>query len=211
MATSIGNNSGSTGWPTSARHMDGIEAALVIKENLISNCRFKRFDWNFPDEIAALNKELNTPPGNTIRYIGMADKKFKDEMKFRGMSYWCRGFELCENSMNQHGVEVAPSTTDGIIDDGTSLDYSLLLNSSKNKASYIIHPESGLSQQVMDPNILSINAAIVDELNLSHKMVETLAVGYLAGRAYEPGYKKRYGDKNIAFLYLYAEIFGIRY
>lgn len=74
MATSIGNNSGSTGWPTSARHMDSIEAALVIKQNLINNCRFKRFDWNFPDEIAALNKELNTPPGNTIRYIGMADK-----------------------------------------------------------------------------------------------------------------------------------------
>ena len=56
MATSIGNNSGSTGWPTSARHMDGIEAALVIKQNLINNCRFKRFDWNSPDEIAALSK-----------------------------------------------------------------------------------------------------------------------------------------------------------
>ena len=211
MATLIGNNSGLTGWPTSARHMDGIEAAQVIKQNLINNCRFKRYGWGSPDEIAALSCELNTPPGNGIRYLRMADKKFKEEMKFRGLSYWCRGFDLCENSMNQHGVEVAPSTTDGIIDNGSSLDYSLLLNSSKNKTSYIIHAESGLSQQATAPSILSMNAAIVDELNLSHKMVETLAAGYLAGRAYEQGYKKRYGDKNIAFLYLYAEIFGIRY
>lgn len=211
MATIIGNNSGPTGWPTSARHMDGIEAAQVIKQNLINNCRFKRYEWGSPDEIAALSRELNTPPGNGIRYLRMADKKFKEEMKFRGLGYWCRGFDLCENSMNQHGVEVAPSTTDGIIDNGSSLDYSLLLNSSKNKASYIIHAESGLSQQATAPSILSMNAAIVDELNLSHRMVETLAAGYMAGRAYEPGYKKRYGDKNIAFLYLYSEIFGIKY
>ena len=31
MATIIGNNSGPTGWPTSARHMDGIEAAGRIR------------------------------------------------------------------------------------------------------------------------------------------------------------------------------------
>lgn len=198
-------------WPSSAKHMDRIEAAQVIKHNLINNCCFKRFDWGSEGEIAAFGCELNSPSGDIAYYIAKTDAEFGQEMKFRGMSYWCRGFDLSEESLKQNGVDAAPSKTDGIIDGGQAVIYGLLLNSAKNKASYLICLNKSLGAQAPDPDTLSLNAGIIDELNLSHHMVEKLVDGYMSARKYEVGYKLRRPDRNIAELYLYAEIFGIKY
>ncbi len=170
--------SGSSGDSISPRHMNRNQARQVIRESLINNYILSRAvdedsceNFNY---IARAEEKL----GHKIPFNLSADWNFEDFMGFNGAFYWLREFQRYKMTFNQSGTEAEATKTDEI------LIRSVLFVSENHHANYLILRDEE-NCKMPDPQVMTQNALLIDELDKYFNMLNALADGFMWGQGIE--------------------------
>lgn len=167
------NNTGQPGGLISSIHMNRSQAARVIKQNIINNCRCHLGGPDTNYSVRPYIDKASKIVGHKIPYYLANDVSFVEYLRLNGAYYWFREYERYK----KNGRELEPSKDDGILFAGVALvsvltdtDYCILWDKNFGTPS---------------PSIMKKNSCIIDELNDSHYMLDKLVDGYMLAQSTE--------------------------
>jgi hypothetical protein len=170
--------SGLTGGPMSSRHMNRDQARQVFRDSLINKYTlFRAVDEDSCENfnyIARAEEKL----GHKIPFNLSADWNFEEFMGFNGAFYWFREFQRSKMTLMQPGTEAEPTKTDEV------LIRSVLLVSINHHANYLILRDEEFSK-MSNPQVMTQNALLIDELDKYFNMLNALADGFMWGQGIE--------------------------
>lgn len=167
------DNTGQPGGSISSIHMNRVQAARVIKQNIINNCRshLGRPDTNY--SVMPFIDMTSNIIGRKIPYYLANDISFIEFLRLSGAHYWFREYDR----YMKNGKELQPSKDDGI------LRSSVVLVSALNDTDYCVLSDEKFS--IPSAAILKENERIIHELNDSHYILDKLVDGYMFAQSQE--------------------------
>lgn len=164
------DNTGQPGGSISSIHMNRAQAARVIMQNIINNCRSH---LGRPYNVTPFIDKASNIVGHKIPYYLANDISFVEFLRLSGAHYWFREYDR----YMKNGKELQPSKDDGI------LRSSVVLVSALNDTDYCVLSDEKFS--IPSAAILKENKRIIDELNDSHYILDKLVDGYMFAQRQE--------------------------